>query len=231
MALTRSGYLLVSGPLPTGLAAADLVVANGRLRMRNGAPELPADLDSCVVAIEHRASLIPEGDARASTLLAALSGLPFHERWKKVASLLVQRKTVEAEEGLLALRAEVVASPDLSEEDRLLAIGAYDAYAKPLAAAPDGEARRSARSGTPVTGLKAIAAALTCEPATAKALNTIAVTLQRTSAPAEPPEAFADEVLARAITSLRAPMREARANGVRAAVLANAISIGTAARP
>jgi hypothetical protein len=44
----------------------------------------------------------------------------------------------EAEEPLLTLRAEVMASPDLTEEDRLIAIGVYDVayalYEQPLLA-------------------------------------------------------------------------------------------------
>ena len=239
MALTQSGYLLVSGPLPKGVRPTDFIVRDGRLQMQRPEDQLP-DLDYCVLAIEQRDSLFPEPgtpqSTRSSAMLGALSGLPFHERWRGVASLLANRKVQEAEDGLLTLRSEVVASPDLSEEDRLVAIGAYDiaysSYAQPLMATPSG-ATRGARSGTPETGLRFIAAERNAagDPATAKALTAIALELQ--SAPndgAAPTEEQADEVFANAAATLQAPMRLARRSGVRSANLANAVSVGTASR-
>jgi hypothetical protein len=68
--------------------------------------------------------------------------------------------------------------------------------------------------------------------ATARAIAAIALGLQ--TAPShgtERSEDQADEVFAYAAAALRAPMREARENGVRAATLANAVSVGTASRP
>jgi hypothetical protein len=79
------------------------------------------------LAIEQRDSLFASSDGRpASAKLGVLAGLPFHERWRDASSLLAKRKAAEAEEALLTLRAEVIASPDLTEEDRLIAIGGYD---------------------------------------------------------------------------------------------------------
>ena len=228
------------GPLPKDIKPADFIVRNGRLQMQRAPGELPGDLDYCVLAIEQRDSLFPEAgapqSARPSAMLGALSGLPFHERWRGVASLLARRKLQEAEDGLLTLRSEVVASPDLSEEDRLVAIGAYDiayrAYEQPLMAGPGG-ATRGARSDTPETGLRFIAAERDAagDPATAKALTAIALELQTAQGDGTAPtEEQADEVFAHAAAALHDPMRRARRAGVRSATLANAVSVGTASR-
>jgi len=119
-------------------------------------------------------------------MLGSLAGLPFHGRWHKVSSLLAQHKAKEAEEALLALKAEVIASPDLTEEDRLIAVSGYDvAYTqytrllldKTGAADP---ATRGFRSATPVTGLKALALARKTQGdhATGNALEAIALHFQ-----------------------------------------------------
>ncbi len=241
MALTKSGYVLVSGPLPPDIKAADIVVENGRLRLRHEPQSRPPEgFDYCLLAIEQRDSLFPPSDAKpASARLGALAGLPFHERWRSVSSLLGQRKASEAEEALLTLRAEVIASPDLTEEDRLIAVGGYDIayaqYEQPLLAKAGGAspATRGFRSGTPVTGLKAVAAARKQQGdhATATALDAIVLRLQRAQGGggSAPSHENADEVLAEAFSGLRATMATARAQGVRAATLANALSVGTAA--
>jgi hypothetical protein len=241
MALKKSGYLLVSGPLPPGIRAADLVVENSRLELRGDRHTRPsAEFDYCLLAIEQRDSLfpsLPPSDAKsASAMLVALSGLPFHERWRRVGTLLAQRKGTEAEEALLMLRAEVIASPDLSEEDRLIAIGGYDvAYAQyeqslMAKAGGAGPATRGFRSGTPATGLKAVAAARgqQGDHATATALNKIALYLQTEGSVGSPPSGEnMDKVLAKAFSGLRPVMATAREKGLRAVTLANALSIGT----
>jgi len=237
MALTKSGYWLVSGPLPPTVDAKDFVVENGRLRLRGDrkAP-LPATLDYCLLAIEHSASLFPPSDAKfTSGMLGSLAALPFHERWHNVSSLLAQHKADEAEEALLALRAEVIASPDLTEEDRLIAVSGYDVaytqYTRLLLekAGGAGPGTRGFRSGTPVTGLKAIAAARKKQGdhATGAALDAIALRFQLTQGRGRTPsEENSDEMLAEAFSALRAPMAIARAQGVRAATLASALSAG-----
>jgi hypothetical protein len=133
------------------------------------------------------------------------------------------------------LRAEVIASPDLTEEDRLVAIGGYDVayamYAQPLLAKAGGTSPAT-RSGTPVTGLKAASAARKQQGdhATATALDAIALRLQgvREGDGSAPSKKSSDEVLAEAFLGLRAPMTAARAEGARAATLANALSLGMA---
>jgi hypothetical protein len=233
MALKQSGYVLVSGPLPADLDPTDFVVENSRLSLRPGAKSASLDkLDYCLIAIEQRDSLFTSGAE-----LRGLAGLPFHARWRNVTSLLAQRKSAEAEEALLALRAEVVASPDLTEEDRLIAVGGYDVayakYAQPLLAKAGGlDIRtRGLRSGTPVTALRAEAnARAKSDAATAAALNAIVLDLQR--APSNPntaADARADTILAETFSTLREPLSKARSQGARASILANALSVGLAA--
>jgi hypothetical protein len=241
MALTKSGYLLVSGPLPQEIKGTDIVVENGRLRVSRETELRSADgFDYCLLAIEQSGSLFSPSDIEPSiTMLGALAGLPFHERWRSVSSLLAQRKAAEAEEALLALRADVIVSPDLTEEDRLIAIGGYDVayarYEKSLLAkaGENGRVTRGFRGETPVTGLKTVAAARKQrgDHGTATALNAIAVRLQSAQgASGDAPSAEnSDEVLAEAFLGLRATMASARAQGLRAATLANALSLGTAA--
>jgi hypothetical protein len=117
--------------------------------------------------------------------LRALAVLPFHSHWRTVASLLAARKPGEAEQALRVLPAEVISSPDLTENDRLLAIGGYDVaytkFAAPLLAKPGGaQITRGFRSATPLTELKAEALKRQKhDPATAAALDAIVLDLQR----------------------------------------------------
>jgi hypothetical protein len=227
MALKQSGYVLVSGPLPDEVDPVDFIVKNSRLELRPGAKTASLDkIDYCLIAIEQRDSLFEAGAE-----LRELAGLPFHAHWRTVASLLAQRKAAEAEGALLTLRAEVIASPDLTEQDRLIAIGGYDVaytkFAQPLLAKAGGAGlvTRGLRSGTPVTGLKAEAKGREkSDPATAAALNAIVLDLQRAPANYGDPDA----ALVEAFSVLRAPLAKARTDGARAAILANALSVGTA---
>jgi hypothetical protein len=192
------------------------------------------------LAIEHSDSLFPSSNAKpAGEMLRSLAGLPFHQRWREVSVLLAQRKATEAEEALLKLRAEVVASPDLTEEDRLIAIGGYDVayaqYEQTLLVRAGGGApvTRGFRSGTPVTGLRAEATARKQrgDHATATALNAIALRLQKAQSAGGvlPSTENSDKVLAEAFAGLRVTMATARVGGVQAATLANALSVGTSA--
>jgi len=237
MVLSKSSYLLVSGPLPPNIAANDLLVEDNQLRLK-GDPQGQAldGFDYCLLAIEQRDSLFtPVANKPASSMLSSLAGLPFHERWRAVSALLAQRKAADAEQALLTLRAEVIASPDLTEEDRLIAIGGYDVayaqYEQPLLGKAGGPVTRGFRSGTPVTGLKAMAAARReqGDKVTGNMLDAIALNLQKAQAGQGPPvERNSDEVLAEAFLGLRATMATARSQGVRAATLATALSLGQA---
>jgi hypothetical protein len=237
MALTNSHYLLVSGSLPEGIHAADLVVKDSRLRLQrdlNG--PLPA-FDYCLLAIEHTESLFASTSSSAG-MLGTLAGLPFHQRWGNVRSLLAQRKVKEAEEALLNLKAEVISSPDLTEEDRLVAVGGYDLayaqYEQVLVPKTDtAPATRGSRTGTPVTGLKSEAAVRKQQgdQATAAALDAIALRLltAKTTGHSESPDIQSDRLLEEAFAGLRPAMAAAHAQGARASTLAGALLIGSAA--
>jgi hypothetical protein len=242
MALTKSGYWLVSGPLPPTVEAKDFVVEKGRLRLR-GTPtaQPPADLDYCLLAIEHSASLFPASEGNpAGGMLRSLAGLPFHARWHSVSSFLVQHKAKEADEALLELKAEVIASPDLTEEDRLVAVSGYDiAYTQytRLLLDKDGKAdtdargpeTRGSRTATPVTELKALALSRKDkgDNATGNALDAIALHYQIAEGRrGQLGDKDLDDVLAETFSAMRAPMAIARAQGARAATLATALSIG-----
>ena len=234
-ALKRSGYVLVSGPLPKEVDPDDFIVENSRLALRPAARTTPAALDMldyCLIAIEQRGTLFEKGAE-----LRELAALPFHAHWRKVATLLAQQKAREAEQALLTLRGEVISSPDLTEEDRLIAIGGYDVaytkFAQPLLAkaGTGGLGMRGFRSGTPITGLRAVATdRATSDRATAAALDAIVLNLQKTPAKSNGAtiEDRADAALAEALSALRAPLAKARADGARAAILANDLSVGTA---
>jgi hypothetical protein len=236
MALKQSGYVLVSGPLPADVDAADFMVENSRLALRRGAKTRSLDaIDYCLIAIEQKDSLFQKNEDGGAAL-RALAGLPIHSYWQKVASLLAARNPDEAEQALLVLRAEVISSPDLTEDDRLLAIAGYDvAYTKfagPLLAKPGipTQTTRGFRSATPLTGLKTEAAKRQKrDPATAAALDAIVRDLQRPAGEDGGGDdlARADAVLARTFTALRQPLAEARARGAGAAALADALAVGT----
>ncbi len=240
MALTNSQYLLVSGSLPKGIQAADLIVKDSRLRLQRDLNEQLPSFDYCLLAIRHTDSLFASSDAKAPTaMLRTLAGLPFHQRWGIVRSMLAEHKLKEAEEALLELKAEVVSSPDLTEEDRLVAVGGYDvAYAQyEQALVPktnrDGAATRGFRSGTPVIGLKneATVRKYQGDQPTATALNAIALRLQKVPSLSgnASPDAASDELLVEAFLGVRPAMATAHAQGVRASTLAGALLIGSAA--
>jgi hypothetical protein len=237
MALTKSGYILVSGPLPAETKGSDFIVSDNRLRRRDDASgRVPEGFDYCVLAIEQTGSLFPAaGAAAASEMLRALAALPLHQRWQAISKLLAQRKAAEAEEALLALRAEVVTSPDLSEEDRLIAIGGYDLayaqYERPLLAKPGNGtgATRGMRSGTAVTGLRTLAESRETQGDTkvAAALNGIALRLQTARVESVPADGVPDDALAAALSGVRDTMSTAWKAGLRPQTLANALAAAT----
>lgn len=160
-ALTTSGYLVVAGPASPRLSADSLRVIGNRLHQVGPNGTAPAQgFDYCLVALEHTATLFAQGPGQINPLV----NLPFHKRWRTVTQLLAQKKVGEADAEMPQLRSEVIVSPDLTEDDRLIAITAYDtAYEKHLAVLVKpaaGVASRGARSGDPVTGLRKAASAM-----------------------------------------------------------------------
>lgn len=152
-ALTKSGYLLVCGPSAKALTDDQLEVVDNRLHIDGKRAE---GVDYCLVAIEHTASRLPQG----AETINPLTGLTFHRHYRDAGQFLSKKNLAEAEAKIALLRSEVVASPELTENDRMLAIAAYDTSYEKLrkVLVPDapGGATRSARSGSPASLLRQV---------------------------------------------------------------------------
>ncbi|WP_459592975.1 hypothetical protein, partial [Bradyrhizobium diazoefficiens] len=112
------GYLLVAGSDLDEAVAKRLVVTDDRLLLDG---QRLSGLDYCLMAIEFPGSLLPEGP----DTINPLTQLGFHRHWQGVASSIMKRELEIADEQMLTLRSEVITSPELAENDRLVAIGAY----------------------------------------------------------------------------------------------------------
>jgi len=244
MALRKSGYLLIAGPLPNTVNPEEFIVKNSKLALEDGAstkPEALDGLDYCLIAIQQH-----DNRFKDTAELRQLAALPFHARWQAVTKLMSEKKVEEADTAFLALRGEIATSPDLTEDDRLNAISGYDAgytkWSEKLLAKPGGgPATRAARSDTPVIALNAVAQ--NSDKGTAAALKAITQFLQakapdlQVKAPDLQPKTPAERVkfdqdqadafLVDAFAALREPLAKARKEGAKAADLANAIAVGT----
>ncbi|MFM0258424.1 hypothetical protein [Paraburkholderia sediminicola] len=131
-ALVESGYRVLAG---AGLDAARLEMKDGQLRRMNTLGELTPvdDVDYLIVAFEYRKTLLDQS-------FGSLAHLPFHAKWTELAKKLVKGEAAGAEEDFKLLKAEIVASPDLVEADRLGLLTTYVAQF---------EAWRYAQAGTP----------------------------------------------------------------------------------
>jgi hypothetical protein len=118
-ALDRSGYLLIAGSALDEAAVKRMTVTDNKLLLGG---QRVSGLDYCLLAVEHTATLLPDGPDSISPL----TQLGFHRRWQEVAVSITKRNFEQAEEQMLNLRAEVITSPELAENDRLIAIGAYE---------------------------------------------------------------------------------------------------------
>lgn len=125
-ALAQSGYLVIAGSALDDATAGRLTVADNTLLL-NG--RRVSDQDYCLLAIEHTATLLPDGPDSINPL----TQLGFHRRWQQVALNTMQRNFEQAEEQMLNLRADVITSPELAENDRLITIGAYETSFNKLA--------------------------------------------------------------------------------------------------
>ncbi|KVL96221.1 hypothetical protein [Burkholderia stagnalis] len=116
-ALVESGYRVLAG---AGLDAARFEMKDGQLRRTNAHGELTPvdDVDYLVVAFEHRKTLLDQP-------FGTLAHLPFHAKWTELAKKLVKGETASAEDDFRLLKAEIVASPDLVEADRLGLVTTY----------------------------------------------------------------------------------------------------------
>lgn len=149
-ALVDSRYLVVCGPSANAIDVKRLLVVDNQLRMDG---KRATGFDYCLVAIEHTATRLPQG----ADTFNPLTGLAFHRRWREVSQLLAAKNVAEAEARLAQLRAEVVVSPELTEDDRLITIVAYDTgfekLRRALTPATVGAASRGERGPMPASSL------------------------------------------------------------------------------
>ena len=118
-ALDRSGYLLVAGSAVDDAIGKRMTVTDNKLFLDG---QRVSGLDYCLLAIEHTATLLPDGPGSINPL----TQLGFHRRWREIAVCVAQRDFEKAEEQMLNLRADVITSPELTENDRLITISAYE---------------------------------------------------------------------------------------------------------
>ncbi len=204
-ALGRGEYLVVANGAPQNLTAGSLCVVDNRLQIKNGSTLQRAEgFDYCLLALEHAGSLFERDEASTN----ALASLPFDGLWREAVRLLALNKAEDANQAFLGVRAAVVTSPDLVEEDRLIALAAYNnAYSKfqqqlmpppPIAKSET----RGAASAPTVEALKAEAQTQTAsgQKAVAQVLNIMARSQQMISPEPPPdPEKPGHAVLAEAI--------------------------------
>jgi len=118
-ALSKSGYILVAGAALDEATASRMVAMEDKLLLER---KRVSEMDYCLLAIEHTATLLPTGPGSINPL----TQLGFHRRWQEVALTTMKGNHEQAEEQMLNLRADVITSPELAENDRLIAIGAYE---------------------------------------------------------------------------------------------------------
>jgi hypothetical protein len=116
-ALVRSGYRVLAG---AGLEAARIEMRDGQLRRTDDAGNLTLidDVDYIVLAFERKTSLLDQP-------FGTLTHLPFHAKWTEMSKRLVTGETAGVDELFNQLAAEIVASPDLIELDRLGVLTGY----------------------------------------------------------------------------------------------------------
>jgi hypothetical protein len=183
-ALGRSGYLLVAGPELDEAAAKRLVVTDDQL-LSDG--KRVAGLNYCLLAVEFTGTLFADGP----DTINPLTQLGFHRRWQDVARVVMMRDFDRAEEQMLALRSEVITSPELAENDRLIAIGAYQtSFDKLVERMTPKNAHRGSR-GPLLNG----ALGKSATPAVAQVLGGMQLSLLSgvTGAPDDPDRLFASE--------------------------------------
>jgi hypothetical protein len=113
-----SGYRVFAGEADLAVSPNDLWMVNGRLHRKDagGAVVPVTEFDYCVVALEHTAS-------RAE--IGMLTNLALHRQWNAVVPHLTAKRAAEAEAEFQKLQAEILLTPDLTEMDRLIALGTY----------------------------------------------------------------------------------------------------------
>ena len=113
-----SGYRVFAGTADDDRLLDDLWMIEGRLWHRDERMKVRpvTEFDYCVLAIERM-------ETRATAEL--LTTLPLHQQWRKVVPHLTGNRSEEAEAEFGKLQSEVLLSPDLTEEDRLIVLAVY----------------------------------------------------------------------------------------------------------
>jgi hypothetical protein len=223
-ALTKSGYLLVAGPEANAIDENRLRVIDNRLHLDG---QRASGFDYCLVAIEHTPTRLPRG----TETINPLTGLSFHETWLDIGKLLALKDVAKAEPLMAHLRADVVVSPDLTEDDRLIAVAAYDtAYEKrrALLAPATATATRGGRGANTASALRAEAEQRSGagQASVGEVLSKMATRLQVAAAqPDDLNAAFATEAIA-----LRKSLAGVTRTGLHAASVAEAIAGVAASR-
>ena len=184
-ALGQSGYLLVAGSALDDATASRFAVSDNKLLLDG---QRVSGLDYCLLAIEHTATLLPSGPDSINPL----TQLGFHRRWQEVALNTMKQNFEEAEKQMLNLRADVITSPELSENDRLIAIGAYEtSFDKLGERARPRDKHRGAREAL----LGGLAETESAMPAVTKVLGGVRLRLLAgvKNAPQDPDKLFASE--------------------------------------
>lgn len=122
-AAVKSGYLVVAGPRSKELNLKKFSVINERLHVLGAEGSQPASgFDYCLLAIEHTATLFPLGPKSINTV----TSLGLHKKWQAITQLLANQDEAKADAEMRQLRSEIVTSSELTEEDRLIAVAAYE---------------------------------------------------------------------------------------------------------
>jgi hypothetical protein len=113
-----SGYRVFAGASEKDCNLDDLAMRKGKLcHLNERGEERPVtEFDYCVIAIERLSSRAIGG---------LLTTLPLHQQWGKVIPHLTANRLDDAEPEFGKLQAEILLSPDLTEEDRLVALALY----------------------------------------------------------------------------------------------------------
>jgi hypothetical protein len=221
-ALTESGYLLVAGPEANAIDENRLRVIDNRLHLDG---KRASGFDYCLVAIEHTLTRLPCG----TETINPLTGLSFHQAWLDIGQLLALKDVAKAEPLMAHLRADVVVSPDLTEDDRLIAVAAYDtAYEKRRAALAPATATRGGRGPNAASALRAEAEQRlgAGQASVGEVLSKMATRLQVPAAQSDDLDAaFAGEAIA-----LRKSLAGVSRTGLHAASVAQAIAGVAASR-
>jgi hypothetical protein len=148
-----SGYHVYAGAANGSPYMSDIWMKEGRLCHGADAAARPVtECDYCVLAIER---------LRSRATAAFLPSLPFNTYWAAAVRSLTAKEDDKAEVEFGKLQAEVLLSPEITEEDRLIAVSLYQkkwadvlAITRPSPGSSGTRAGKSLRSGTTVASFR-----------------------------------------------------------------------------